>query len=201
MPEIIPTLAVALVFLTAFSLLLFENWRLSIGALALQYTGAFLLVAQSWPMQIAVVKLVAGWMSVAVFGMALIDHFQETEQETILNLPGRLFRTLVAILVGLVIISLLPDILNWFLGATLRQGLGGAFLLGLGLLHLGLSTSPGRVIIGLLTVISGFEVVYAAVETSILLTSLLAVVNLGIAFVGAYLLSLSSLDIAEEIGE
>ena len=43
-------------------------------------------------------------------------------------------------------------------------------------------------LIGLLTTLSGFELIYAAVENSVLVTGLLAVVTLGLALVGAYLL-------------
>jgi len=194
MPEIYPTLAVGLVFLTALSLLLFEDWRLSAVALVLQYAGVFVLVSVSWPVEMAMVKLVAGWMSVAVLGMALVDHSEEIERGDKLNLPGKAFRALVAVLVGLVVVSLLPNILTWFLGAVPRQGLGGGFLLGLGLLHLWFSTSPTRVVIGLLTVISGFGILFATGEASVLIITLLAIVNLGIAFVGAYLLSLPSME-------
>lgn len=201
MPDIFPILAVGVVFLSALSLLLFDDWRLSIGALSLQYLGSFVLIAVSWTLEIATVKLVTGWMSVAVFGMALVDYSKESEQGDKLNLPGKLFRVMVAALVGLVVVSLLPNILIWFSTATIQQGLGGAFLLGLGLLHLGLSDAPSRVIMGLLTVMAGFETLYAAVETSIFLSTLLALTNLGIAFVGAYLLSLSSIDVVEEIVE
>lgn len=194
MPDIYSTLAVGLLFLTALSLLLFEDWRLSVGALVLQYAGAFVLVSMSWPMEMAMVKLVAGWMSVAVLGMALVDYSEEIERGDKLNLPGKLFRALVGGLVGLVVVSILPNILTWFVGAAPRQGLGGGFLLVLGLLHLGLSTSPTRIVIGLLTVISGFGILFATGEASVLVTTLLALVNLGIAFVGAYLLSLSSME-------
>jgi hypothetical protein len=38
-------------------------------------------------------------------------------------------------------------------------------------------------------VISGFEILYAAVENSTLVTVLLAVVTLGLAIVGAYILT------------
>ena len=39
-----------------------------------------------------------------------------------------------------------------------------------------------------MTVLSGFEILYAAVEGSILVAALLATINLGLALVGAYLL-------------
>jgi hypothetical protein len=40
-----------------------------------------------------------------------------------------------------------------------------------------------------LTLLSGFEILYATVETSILLAGLLTVVNLGLALAGAYLMT------------
>ena len=60
--------------------------------------------------------------------------------------------------------------------------------MGMGLLHLGLTNHPFRVTLGLLTVLSGFEILYAAVETSTLVAGLLAGINLGLALVCAYLL-------------
>jgi hypothetical protein len=65
---------------------------------------------------------------------------------------------------------------------------GSFMLIGIGLLQLSLSSYPLRVIMGLLTILSGFEIIYAAIETSTLVTGLLAGVNIGLALVGAYLL-------------
>jgi hypothetical protein len=49
-------------------------------------------------------------------------------------------------------------------------------------------------VLGLLTVLSGFEILYAAVETATLVAGLLAAINLGLALVGAYLLAAPSLE-------
>jgi hypothetical protein len=70
-------------------------------------------------------------------------------------------------------------------------------LVGRGLLNLSMTTDPLKVIIGLLTLLSGFEIVYAAVVNSVLVTGLLALVTMGIALTGAYWLSLGS---SEETG-
>jgi hypothetical protein len=51
-----------------------------------------------------------------------------------------------------------------------------------------------RVIIGLLTIISGFEIIYAVVEFSALVAGLLAGVTMGLAFLGVYLLFQSSIE-------
>jgi hypothetical protein len=49
-------------------------------------------------------------------------------------------------------------------------------------------------VIGLLTVISGFEILYATLEASVLMTGLLAILNIGLAFLGAYLQMASHLE-------
>jgi hypothetical protein len=54
------------IFITGTAILVLSNRRWMTGILALQYIGVFLLVSVSWPLEIAVVKLVAGWMSAAV---------------------------------------------------------------------------------------------------------------------------------------
>jgi hypothetical protein len=59
----------------------------------------------------------------------------------------------------------------------------------MGLLHLGLTNRPLRVIVGLVTVLAGFEVLYAALVQAALVTGLVAAVNLGLALVGAYLIT------------
>ena len=60
-------------------------------------------------------------------------------------------------------------------------------LIGMGLLQLGMTTQSFRVILGLLTTLSGFELLYAPLETSVLVAGLLVVINLGIALVGSYM--------------
>jgi len=188
---------VFLVSLTGIILLVSPDWRVSIAALAVQYIGVFVLVVISWPLEMAIVKLVTGWMVCAVLALAKTGapgRYIE-EQSTIMNV---IFRLLAAGLVILVVASTAPRISVWVPEITIEQLLGGWVLIGLGLLHLGLTSSGLRVILGLLTVLAGFEIIYAAVETSVLVAGLLAAVSLGLALVGAYLLVIPSLVAAEE---
>jgi hypothetical protein len=181
--------AVLLIALDAVALLLSRDWRLSLFALALQYTGVFILVLLSWPVEMAAVKLVAGWMAAAVLGMALVGappHSAETMQPG--GPAGVAFRLLAASLVVLVVFSVVDRASAWVPGIRPEQTLGALLLIGLGMLHLGLTAQPMRVVIGVLTTLSGFEIFYAAVENSALVAGLLAAVNLGLAFIGAYLL-------------
>jgi hypothetical protein len=195
--EILALPAVIVVSMAGVLLLVSLEWRLSIGVLAFLYVGVFLLVSLSWPIERAVVKLVAGWMSGAVLGMALIGLPEETHHPFRLKTVTSIFRLLVASLVLLVAISLAPKITEWIPEISLYQAYGGAILISLGLLHLGLTAQPLRVTLGLLTVLAGFEIFYAAVEDSTLVTGLLAGVDLGLALLGAYLISLP---VVEETG-
>jgi hypothetical protein len=52
----------------------------------------------------------------------------------------------------------------------------------------GLSGSNFRSVVGLLCLLSGFEILYAAVEASLLVAALLGVLNLGVGLAGSYLL-------------
>jgi hypothetical protein len=194
--ELLALPAVVLVSLTGIILLVSSDWRVSIAALAFQYIGVFVLVAMSWPLGMAIVKLITGWMVCAVLALAKAGEPGSLieEQGTIFNV---LFRLLAAGLVGLVVASTVPRIMVWVPEITIEQLLGGGILIGMGLLHLGLTSSALRVILGLLTVLAGFEILYAAVETSVLVAGLLAAVSLGLALVGAYLLVVPSLAAAE----
>lgn len=184
--------AVGLLTITALTLLLSRDWRLSIGALAAQYVGLFVLVALSWSVESAVVKLVTGWMSGAVLGMALVGSPDVLKQTKLTGLSGTFFRLISGLIVTIVVISLAPALTVWVPQVLQIQVYGSFVLIGLGLLHLGLTDQPLRVALGLLTFLSGFEIVYAAVESSALVTGLLALINLGLALVGAYLLTIAA---------
>ncbi|MBN2256961.1 MAG: hypothetical protein JW704_03955, partial [Anaerolineaceae bacterium] len=56
----------------------------------------------------------------------------------------------------------------------------------LGLTHTGISTRPFRIILGILTILTGFEIIHAAVEFSFLVIGLLAGINLALALAGVY---------------
>ncbi len=179
-------LPVIILGITAVFLLVSQNWRTSIAALALQYLAVFWLVALVWPVGLAAVKLVAGWMAGAVISASRPEAY--IQEERFPGASAAVFRLIAAGLMLSLVLSSLPVAQARL--TTLPPLLqGGLILIGLGLLHLGMSTRPLRVVIGLLTVLSGFELVYAGLETSILIAGLQAAVTLGLALVGAYLLA------------
>lgn len=193
-PDFLALPAVILTFLTASILLISWDWQISIFSISLQYTSVFVLVSLTWPLEIAAVKVVAGWMAGAVLGLALINIPGGFSDEKPLIVPDFIFRILAAILAGLFAFTGGAKLITWLPEILLIQAYGGMILIALGLLHLGLTSQPFRVVLGLLTVLSGFEILYAAVESSILITGLLAAVTLGLAMLGAYLITAPTLE-------
>lgn len=195
MTQLLESIIAVSLFICGSAIIVIPSRRWMIGLLAVQYVGVFLLVSFSWPLEIAVVKLVAGWMSTAVLFLARSNRPSSQEEERIIaSVPGTFFMGFTALLIGLSMYSVMPTALRWFLGASPQQVLGGVWLLGLGTLQLSFSRQDIRIIIGLLTVVSGFEILYSTLEASVLMTGLLALLNIGLAFVGAYLQMASNLE-------
>jgi len=185
---IISWLAVILLLIASSSLLLSRDWHWDIGFLAVQYVGVFWLVAQHWPFGMAAAKLVTGWMATAALGMTLSNIPFRNEVAEKFWPQGRVFRLFMIGMVTVLTASATPRIENSVPGIGLPVVAGAIILIGTGLLHLATDSNLERVIIGLLTVMAGFEIIYAALEGSILVAALLSVINLGLGLVGAYLL-------------
>lgn len=178
-----------IVIATSTGLLLSRDWRWSLGLLAIQYMSIFWMIQVHWPIPMAAVKLVTGWMACAMLGIA---HLRTRRDKGTDNAwpHGRLFHVLAAGMVLTVTYELSLRAVTW-LSISLPVAWGGLLLIGLGLLHLGITSESFRVILGLLTVLTGFEILYAAVESSSLVAALLVIVNLGLAMAGAYFMNVT----------
>jgi hypothetical protein len=189
--DILSIFSVVLLFATSGFLLLSQKWRWSIIALSIQYLAVFWLVGLVWALSLSTVKLVVGWMSAAV--LVTSDPGEDYIDKKFVGLPGLLFRLLAAIMIGMLVYSIAPLISN-FLHTGMVMLWGGLILIGMGLLQLGMTTRISRVFLGLFTMLSGFEILYAVVERSILVTGLLAMINLGLAIAGSYLITAASIE-------
>ena len=186
---IIAWVAVGFVLATSTGLLISRDWRLELGLLGLQYLGVFWLTNQHWPISMAAIKLVTGWMAIATLGMTRLSLKEADESSEQFWPQGRFFRLFAAGIVTVIVTTAAPRVEEIIPGIGLPVISGSLILLGLGMLHLGMTAQPFRVILGLLTILSGFEALYAALESSVLVAAMLSVVNLGLALVGAYLLT------------
>lgn len=164
-------------------MLISSNWRWTLSGLAIQYLVAFLLVAQIWPIGLAAIKLVAGWIAGILLALANISSALEESQEEMRSVV--IFRGLSALLLLIIVFSITPTI-NLWIPIPYPFLLIGLLMISLGLLHFGISQQPLRVILGLLTLLIGFEIIYSALEGSALLAAILAAITIALGMLGSY---------------
>lgn len=195
--QILSTLAFVIITITSMVNLIIREWRINAIALAVQYLAAFVLVNLSWPIGMAVIKLIVGWMATAA--IALTSLRLSLTNPTAEPTASFLFRGLAGLLVILVIFTISPRLQeNVFPDLDLVIVQAGLMLLGMTLMQLGTSADPHLNIKSLLSLLSGFELIHAALERSTLLTGMLAMVNLGLALAGVYFITQSSTEEGSE---
>lgn len=191
--------AVLLLTATSIGILVVSAWRWGVILLVIQYLGVFILVSLTWPFSLVLSKVIAGCIAALVLWMAQSNlqaappGQEDRAQPAALSaaqshLSVWIFRIFAAAIVVVAAVSIAPTIDRWLPQLSEVQILGSVVLIGVGLLHLGLTSDPFWVILGLLTALSGFEIIYAGVEISALVQGLLASVTLGLGVIGAYLI-------------
>jgi hydrogenase-4 membrane subunit HyfE len=187
----LPTIAAGLVALTSVFLLIVKDWRISLSILGIQYTCVFMLVGMNWPITLAITQLIAGWISGAILGMAILNISETTNNHPLFYEPRQtlssIFYILAGILVGLAATSAAPSLSHWIPGIDIRQTWAGLILMGMGTLRLGFTSYPLSATCGLFTLVSGIEVIYAPMDSSPFTVGLFAVTMLGLAITGSYL--------------
>lgn len=73
-------LALATIVVAVLIVIIFKDWRVIAVALGAQYLGAFALVALSWPVNLAIVKLITGWMASSVIAFTCLRQNREGSQ-------------------------------------------------------------------------------------------------------------------------
>ena len=197
--DIISWIAVGVILLTSIIILISRDWRMLLAGLAVQYVAAFWLVTRHLPFVMGSAKLITGWMVVAALGMTRLglSNTEEKAEEPYL-LSGRWFRGILIGIVALVTAGATSRIETSIPGLGVQVIAGSLLLIGAGVIHLGVTSDILRVTLGLLTMLTGFEILYAAVESSILVAGLLAITNLGLGIAGSYLLLAGSIPLETE---
>lgn len=174
-----------LLMVTSLEQLITESKRFSMITLGVQYLGMFLIVIQAWSLSLSAIKLIAGWMATAILSATLFSS--DIPDEPPSQYQGRVFRILIGVFIWIIAFTIAPGIRNWLPLPNVILW-SGFILLGVGFLQMGINQKASRIVVGLLTTLSGFEILYAAVENSVLVAGFLALITLGIALVGGYLI-------------
>jgi hypothetical protein len=186
MTELLETLP--LIVICGASLILFLNssWRWNIIALSIQYVGVFWLVLTLWPTGLAAVILVSGLMSAAIIGSSASEEIINSKTIQFSTKEEIRFKVVLWFVILLMVLAIIPKIIVWLPLSEIII-LGSLLLIGIGLLQLSIANEPYRIIFGLLTVLSGFEIIYAGLERSVLVAGVLSIITLGISFIGVFI--------------
>jgi len=133
-PYIMPSLWI--IGITSTSLLVVRDWRVTSFVLGIQYIGVFVLVGATWPIEMAVVKLVVGWLSAAMLGIELGNLKPETKEENRNQWGWIIFVLLLVSLLLIAILEIAPEFANRFLNPSYEQIIGCLILIGVGILKL-----------------------------------------------------------------
>jgi len=208
--EILNISALIILSISSLLILLINDWRICIILLSIQYIGVFILVLIDWPLQMAITKLVAGWMAGAVLGVAVsrsiqiqpsmesrfrsdYSHIENGVNKKFIQ-RGGLFYLFGAGFIAISVYYIAPELYRLMPDIDPIKAFGGLILIGMGLIILGFSIDVFKVMIGLLILLAGFEIIYSSLENSILVAGLLALITLGIALAGAYMLLTPEMD-------
>ncbi len=186
------------VLATALALIVLRDWRWSLLALIVQYILTGWLLTDVLEPQVAVLKILIGLMiSVVLYLTARQvrwghdpssgDAGQHLHIGRWVLPTAFLFRVLIALLVGAVILQLTGDSATILPGLSPHINRAAIALMALGLLALGLTDEPLRAGMGLLTFLSGFELFYHSLEQAITVIGLVIAIDFLVAIITAYL--------------
>src|SRR5574338_1189339 len=154
--------AVVVIAFAGTLLLLSRDWRWSLGLLALEYAAAFVLILQYWPLGMAAVKLITGWIAIAALGMTRQNLTTDDAPPGDDWLRSGSFKLIGAVINVLIALAAAPRIGSLIPGIGLPLTIGSLLMIGIGLLQLGMTSRLLPVVTGLLTLLCGFEILYAA---------------------------------------
>jgi hypothetical protein len=193
-------LAVVLLVVAGSLLVIGSDWRLGLIALAVEYGAAVVMIAPLVLLEVVAVKLLVGLMVVAILTITgwQLDFGRPHSNDGAawrrrIHVPtGFAFRAMATLMVVVVAtyIAGQPGLALPGLDQFPSINAGAFILMVLGLLNLGLTEEPIKAGMGLLTLLIGFELFYAALEPALAIVALLAGVQLGIAIAVSYLAAL-----------
>ncbi|MDX1688521.1 MAG: hypothetical protein R3248_11100 [Candidatus Promineifilaceae bacterium] len=195
--------AAYIVLLTGLIIAVVWDWRLSLMALMVQYVVATLLFVDVLEPRLAIVKLFVGLFVCLIlyFAARQASASQSPEPRTTgkwderAGRPQRTtlaFRTFLALAVALTALALSGRAGYRLPAVPSHVNLAIYGLVGMGLLLLALTTRPLTAGMGLLMIMTGFELFYNTLEQSTTMLILLAGANLILALTVSYLAQLSS---------
>jgi len=184
----INTIALYLALFGSLLILTRRQWTLNLIALTIQFLCLFPILCSFLPLQLAIIQPFTGLMVTLILYLTLINvggikrinlKLLPTSGEVFRALAGILLLSLLRAFIPQLQPAVFPTVPNTYLFLSLS-------LLVLGILQLGTTREPFYLAIGILTFLTGFQLLYNQLDFSLMLEALLVAVNLLLAIVGSF---------------
>ena len=181
---IIDTLLIASAIAASGAVMVVSDWKWRMACLAVIQLIAFFLVVQIWPVALAVVKLISGWIGITIMSAALVSSssFSAYEQNT----SFKFYKLALIALTWMAVLVLVPQMSIWLPISYANMFCGLAFFL-CGILFFSIHADMTETLMGLYIFLTGFDVIYSSLEGSSLVTAVYAVILIFIAILGSFL--------------
>jgi hypothetical protein len=181
---IINTLIISISILATGAIILVEDWRYRLALVAIIELIGFILIVQIWPIALASVKLISGWMGIALLATTFTFSFTESAPSS--PVSSRIFRLMLVVFGWLLVLVSAERFNEWLPIPYTNLFVGLVFFLS-GMTYLALRMNSIDTVIGLLIFFEGFDVIYSSLEGSALITGIFGIIIISICLTGSYL--------------
>jgi len=181
---IINTLLILIAIVASGAIILVEDWRYRLALVAIIELLGFIMIVQIWPIALASVKLISGWMGVAL--LAATFTFTSPRGEPSSPISSRIFR-LMLVAFGWLLVLVSAERFNEWLPISYTNLFIGLVFLITGMIYLALRMNTIDTVLGLLIFFEGFDVIYSSLEGSALITAIFGIIIISICLLGSYL--------------
>jgi hypothetical protein len=170
-----------------------NDWRRILIAYAILYICAFAIIAQYWSFTFSLVKLITGLMSLVIMGISINRYYELPEKKT----KSELIFRLIALCLIFILVAFMVYRISNYLSIALEIVLASMMLIGFGVFQLGITHESYKLFLAILVLFFGFELIFSANETSLLINGLLAVVTMLVALMGSFMI-INEFEVGEE---
>lgn len=159
-----------------------------IAGLAIHYLISFILIVQIWPFALASVKIISGWMGVVLLGNSLASFNYQGESEK--SASERVFVLISLLLISMVITAIIPRLNEW-LPISYTNLYIGLTMMASGLLQTSHKIDVVGILVGLLSILIGFDIIFSSLEGSALVTAFYGLINIALCLLGVFIINLT----------
>ena len=166
------------------AILVLEDRRYRLAVLAVIELIGFILIVQIWPIALALVKLISGWMGIALLTFAFIPS--DIKKESNEPIPTKIFRLMLGVFGWIIVLTSIQGLNEWLPISYTNLFIGLIFFI-IGMISLSLGLKTFDIILCLLVFLQGFDIIYSSLEGSALVTAMFAVIIISICLTGSFL--------------